>query len=427
MIDYKYYTNNSIKATTGLVAAYNMIPISGQKIVDISGNGNDASRNGTPLSTKEGVKFSGANDEYYGASSISPSFDGGKQVSIAVRFKPDNVSGTNKYIVSIPESTVGNNGINIRQNNDDIITDLLQNGSSDSVEATAVLTTNKWYTAILTFDGSTQKLYVNGSLADSSDTAYALEAASDEINIGDFGTFDGAFEGEISDVRIYNRALSEQEVKDYHNSFIKTVVLERFEDNAVGDTKPVGWNNNGTGEYEVKELASQDSILKDLDVGTKYLECTSNGTNAFHSDVAYGIWEFSVYTGGNYAVTYLTCNSPTIDSEDGYKLTLYKTDGWISLIKEDDGVNNVFFETDNNYIEANTWYGIKITRTTDGEFTVYIKGGNFGDTYQLVDVTGGSGTNPTTDNTYTTSKYVVTDLDDGDAITNIKIKNGVKR
>ncbi|HMA59517.1 MAG TPA: LamG domain-containing protein, partial [Halanaerobiales bacterium] len=219
MTNYKYYTNNSIKATTGLVAAYNMIPISGQKIVDISGNGNDASRNGTPLSTKEGVKFSGANDEYYGASSISPSFDGGKQVSIAVRFKPDNVSGTNKYIVSIPESTVGNNGINIRQNNDAIITDLLQNGSGDSVEATAVLTTNKWYTAILTFDGSTQKLYVNGSLADSSDTAYALEAASDEINIGDFGTFDGAFEGEISDVRIYNRALSEQEVKDYHNSF----------------------------------------------------------------------------------------------------------------------------------------------------------------------------------------------------------------
>ena len=60
-------------------------------------------------------------------------------------------------------------------------------------------------------------------------------------------------------------------------------------------------------------------------------------------------------------------------------------------------------------------------------FTFYIKGGNFGGDYVLVDTTGGSGTNSITDNTYTTSKYMVLDLDTGDEIKNIKVTNGIKQ
>jgi len=70
--------------------------------------------------------------------------------------------------------------------------------------------------------------------------------------------------------------------------------------------------------------------------------------------------------------------------------------------------------------------GLTIRRIYDADtFAVFIKGGEFGDIYTLVDTTGGSGTNPITDSTYTTSQYLVTDLDNGDKISNIKTTNGV--
>ena len=61
-------------------------------------------------------------------------------------------------------------------------------------------------------------------------------------------------------------------------------------------------------------------------------------------------------------------------------------------------------------------------------FAVFIKGGDFGtDKWTLVDTTGGSGSNPISDNSYTESSYLVCDLDSGDKISNIKITNGVKQ
>ena len=77
------------------------------------------------------------------------------------------------------------------------------------------------------------------------------------------------------------------------------------------------------------------------------------------------------------------------------------------------------------YIAINTWYRIRITRSTSGVFTVYILGGNFTN-WTLVSTTGGSGTNPVTDNTYTTSSYFVMDLDANDRVSGINIQSQIK-
>ena len=99
------------------------------------------------------------------------------------------------------------------------------------------------------------------------------------------------------------------------------------------------------------------------------------------------------------------------------------------------GVANLF-STAASYVKINTRYRFKVTRNsfTDefvvgavGTFAVYIRGGDFGTDYVLVDVSGGTGSNPATDNTYTTSNYLVADLDTGDQISNILIKKGVEQ
>lgn len=67
------------------------------------------------------------------------------------------------------------------------------------------------------------------------------------------------------------------------------------------------------------------------------------------------------------------------------------------------------------------------TRTQTGVFTVYIKGGAFGNVYTLVSTAGGSGSNPATDNTYTSSNFCVLDLDANDRIANLVFKQGIEQ
>ena len=71
--------------------------------------------------------------------------------------------------------------------------------------------------------------------------------------------------------------------------------------------------------------------------------------------------------------------------------------------------------------------GLTIRRIYDANsFAVFIIGGAYGNTetgWTLVDTTGGSGSNPVVDSTYTTSNYFVADLDAGDRIGNISILN----
>jgi len=198
----------------------------------------------------------------------------------------------------------------------------------------------------------------------------------------------------------------------------------------------------GTGSYKVGELAAQDSVLKDLDIGTKYLENTSAGTIALQSKQAYGEWEFDLYKSGIVQSEYVTFISDRIGSYNsslGYHIRR-GLDGELFLRRASIGSTSVLFQTADSYIDINTWYRLKVTRTTDGEFTVLIKGGSFTatigyDGWTLVQPTGESlsgdplvyTNNPVTDNTYTTSEYLVADLDAGDKITNLLLTDQVKQ
>jgi len=151
---------------------------------------------------------------------------------------------------------------------------------------------------------------------------------------------------------------------------------------------------------------------------TRSLDFSGAGTSSVASTQAYGKWEFDLYKGGDGNLEYFhLINSNTLhdSGNDGYGLTIGSLEPLL-FFKSTNGSRSNLFNTADSYIDNNTWYRLKVERTGDGEFTVYIKGGSFGDDYVLVDVTGGSGTNPVTDNTYTTSAYMVADLDAGDKL-----------
>lgn len=94
-------------------------------------------------------------------------------------------------------------------------------------EANSSTPLNAWTHLALTSDGVHIRLYVNGELAEEN-PAIKVKAATGNLKIGGTETFTGAaeyFSGKIDEVRLYNRALSEVEIKADRRTAIATPPL----------------------------------------------------------------------------------------------------------------------------------------------------------------------------------------------------------
>jgi hypothetical protein len=77
----------------------------------------------------------------------------------------------------------------------------------------------EWHYAVLTFDGRTINLYIDGTKeASKSTTATPDYTGIQPVSIGvNSLALGGFFIGQIDEVRIWNRTLSDQEVKDQYS------------------------------------------------------------------------------------------------------------------------------------------------------------------------------------------------------------------
>jgi hypothetical protein len=72
---------------------------------------------------------------------------------------------------------------------------------------------NTWTHLAATYDGSSLRLYVNGSLAAERATSGVLATSSRPLRIGHNDVNGGVFLGRIDEVRVYARALTAQEIQ----------------------------------------------------------------------------------------------------------------------------------------------------------------------------------------------------------------------
>jgi hypothetical protein len=180
----------------------------------------------------------------------------------------------------------------------------------------------------------------------------------------------------------------------------------------------------GTGTYEVKELTTQDAVLKSLDKGVPYFECTSSGIAGILNDQDYGEWEFSIFKPAAGEMRVLI-NGDVSGYNGGSGYLIYVTAAGLLYFYRSGGPSAQLWYTASGYVEDG-WYRLKLTRTVDGEFTLYIKGGTHGaDDWVLV--VADTGTNPHTDNTHKTINYLVLDLDTDHRIADIKTRKAVQQ
>ena len=81
----------------------------------------------------------------------------------------------------------------------------------------ATLDAGVWTHITVTFDGTAAKIYKNGALVDSQATTTAPGSGSEPVTIGDRDGSGAPFNGKIADVRIYNVALSVNNVKEIYD------------------------------------------------------------------------------------------------------------------------------------------------------------------------------------------------------------------
>jgi len=206
--------------TNGLVAYYPFIGNAN----DATGNGHNGTDFGATLTTdrfgqlNQAYHFNGTNRIYIGNSTLVF----GSVLTLAAWIKPDSVSSNWMNIISsgTQNSYVLGTATNSAQGS---LNKLDFGASSVAVSSAAgVLRTNAWTHIAMVYDGTNCALFVNGAKVDSKPANGSLNQQGDVIlNIGAYQYSSGGpvfndafagFVGTIDEVRIYNRALADQEI-----------------------------------------------------------------------------------------------------------------------------------------------------------------------------------------------------------------------
>lgn len=182
---------------------------------DLSGYRNNGTLvNGVGFTSSDAgiFTFDGTNDTInLGVGPTTLGMDGSFSVSVA--FKNSGLRGgivssnTGTSLGYQYELSIGNNGA--------YLSTTFYGGGSINAQTEL----NKWYIATHTFDNSNKssKLYVNGVFITSTTMATSLLATSNLI-IGWYGYGGAYFNGQLSNVMIYNKALSSTDVLQNYNS-----------------------------------------------------------------------------------------------------------------------------------------------------------------------------------------------------------------
>jgi hypothetical protein len=210
--------------TDGLVLALDAgskksYPGSGTTWTDLSGNGNTGTLiNGPTFNSANGgsIVFDGVNDYVLvtGNSTLQPTSitleaffqrDGGRTI---ISYSPDSNGATKTY--SFEQVS----------NSSQFLSRVVTSNNASVTLNGPILATSTWYQVVMTYNGSTVTLYINGSsYTSTSATGNISYVSNSNLNIGRKNNGDGEYiSGKFSIVRVYSRALSPIEILQNYNA-----------------------------------------------------------------------------------------------------------------------------------------------------------------------------------------------------------------
>jgi hypothetical protein len=209
-------------STTGLVAAYNFNQGNGSTLTDVSGSGHNGTiANGTWTTGLFGgaLSFNGNNTTVTIPNSASLQLTTGMTLeawvyptanSLASPVIVKQESGGLDYGLYASDGTTLH-AVAATHNS------TAPTSGADSLLGNAVLPLNTWSHLAATYDGSTLRFYINGTLATSQTFNYSLLTGTGALVLGGDSAGNN-YQGLMDEVRIYNRALNQGEIRSDMNT-----------------------------------------------------------------------------------------------------------------------------------------------------------------------------------------------------------------
>jgi len=171
------------------------------------------------------------------------------------------------------------------------------------------------------------------------------------------------------------------------------------------------WVSTGTWKVSTDTIDGQTvKVLENVAAGIAYLDASEiEGSPTLDARGTVEVWVSKADASSPYiGIIADTVGAYNAAGQDAYWLGM-DNDEKVQVGESTNGSWSLKFNTAASYISHSTWNRYTVTISDAGIFTTYVDGTE-------VDESGGSGSNPFTDTTTTTSYYIVLDLDAGDKI-----------
>jgi hypothetical protein len=203
---------------SGLVGAWGFDEGSGSVVGDGSGRGNSGSLAGAVWSAGRfgsGLSFDGVSSWVTVPDSASLHLDSALTLEAWVR--PSALGTVWRTVVFKERGDGMAYSLYANEASTRPVGQVFIDGERNAV-GSAALPVDEWSYLAVTYDGSSLRLYVDGSLAATAAVSGSIEASSGPLRIGGNSVWDEWFAGLIDEVRVYNRALSQSEIQTDMNT-----------------------------------------------------------------------------------------------------------------------------------------------------------------------------------------------------------------
>jgi fibronectin type 3 domain-containing protein len=216
-------TKASPRATaSGLVAAYAFDEGSGSTVTDASGNGNNGTLTNATWATTgkygKALSFNGTTALVTIPNSASLQLSSGMTLEAWVN--PSTVNGNWRDVIYKANDNFYLEATSTNSSRPD--GGLIAGGSYADAFGTAALAANTWSFLTETYDGTTLRLYVNGTQVASTAHTGAITTSTNPLQIGGDSLYGQHFAGMIDNVRIYNTALTAAQIQTDQATAIST-------------------------------------------------------------------------------------------------------------------------------------------------------------------------------------------------------------